>query len=46
MRDILPELLDFEVVCLDGDRILFTEGFQCDFHRRQHGFAEQSERLI
>jgi len=31
MRDILPELLDFEVVCLDGDKILFTEGFQCDF---------------
>jgi len=46
MREILPELVDFEVVCLDGDRILFTEGFQCDFHRRQHGFAEQSERLI
>ena len=45
MCEILPELVDFEVVCLDGDRILFTEGFQCDFHRRQHGLADKLEMV-
>ena len=45
MCKILPELEDFEVVCLDGDRMLFTESFQCDFHRRQHSLAEQLEMV-
>ena len=42
MCKILPELEDFEVVCLDGDRMLFTG---CDFHRRQHSLAEQLEMV-
>jgi hypothetical protein len=43
MCKILPELVDFEIVCLDEDRMLFIEG--CDFHRRQHRLAEQLEMV-